>query len=89
MKKIPFAILLLLCVCVSGYAFFAYLVLEPGTTVAPAMKEAYAEHQVRLLIHVVFSSIALIIGPFQFFDFVRKFKKVHRALVGFILSQSF
>ncbi len=74
---------LLLSVGTVGYGLFAYFLLEPGSTVHPEMKAAYAEHPVRILAHVGFSAVALLAGPFQFFPGLRKRMKLHRAL-GFV-----
>ena len=76
-------IVLLASVGVTGYGLYAYFLLEPGTTVHPAMKATYAEHPWRILLHVGFSAIALLVGPFQFFPALRRRVKLHRVL-GFI-----
>lgn len=71
---------MLLSLGVTGYGLFAYLALEPGSTVHPAMKAAYSAHPVRILAHVVFSALALLTGPLQFFPAIRAQRRVHRAL---------
>jgi len=68
---------------VVAYSLYAYLVLKPGSTVAPPMREAYAAHPVRILIHVVCSAVALAVGPWQFFPGLRARRRLHRAL-GYI-----
>lgn len=65
---------------VVGYGLFAYLALVPGTTVHPTMKATYAEHPVRIIAHVVFSALALAVGPLQFFPAIRRRVALHRAL---------
>lgn len=80
-------IILLLSVGVTGYGLFAYLALEPGSTVHPDMKAAYAAHPGRILAHVVFSAVALLVGPFQFFPALRQRRRLHRAL-GYIYFTS-
>jgi len=71
---------MLLSVGTVGYGLFAYFMLDPGSTVHPDMKAAYAEHPMRILLHVGFSALALVVGPFQFFPGLRKRVKLHRAL---------
>jgi Predicted membrane protein (DUF2306) len=73
-------LVLLSSVGVTGYGLFAYLGLEPGTTVHPDMKAAYAAHPVRILVHVVCSAVALVVGPLQFFPALRARRRLHRAL---------
>ncbi len=72
--------ILLLSLGVTGYGLFAYLLLEPGSTVHPDMKAVYAAHPGRILSHVVFSAVALLVGPFQFFPALRARPRLHRAL---------
>lgn len=72
--------ILLLSLGVTGYGLFAYLLLEPGSTVHPDMKAVYAAHPGRILPHVVFSAVALLVGPFQFFPALRARPRLHRAL---------
>lgn len=73
-------LVLLSSVGVTFYGLFAYLGLEPGTTVHPDMKAAYAAHPVRILVHVVCSAVALAVGPLQFFPALRARRRLHRAL---------
>jgi hypothetical protein len=87
MKKITLSFILVLCFGVAGYAFFSYAVLTPGTTVAPAMKATYQEHKVIVLLHVFFSAIALLTGPFQFFSSIRKRRAIHRK-IGYVYFTS-
>lgn len=72
--------LLLFSVGAVGYSLVAYWLLAPGTTVHPAMRAAYTEHPVRILVHVSFSAIALLVGPLQFFPALRQRVRLHRAL---------
>ncbi|MCD6050770.1 MAG: hypothetical protein K0Q55_2173 [Verrucomicrobia bacterium] len=83
MKTAVLWLVALLCVGVAGYAVYSYAVLAPGTTVAPAMKATYEAHKIRILVHVFFAAIALLVGPFQFFPAVRKRRVIHRTL-GYI-----
>jgi hypothetical protein len=73
-------LVLLSSVGVTGYGLFAYLGLEPGTTVHPDMKASYAAHPVRILVHVVCSAVALVVGPLQFFPALRARRRLHRTL---------
>ena len=87
MKKTTLWFILVLCIGVAGYAVFSYAVLTPGTTVAPAMKATYQEHKVTILLHVFFSAIALVTGPFQFFPSIRKRRGIHRK-IGYVYFTS-
>lgn len=78
-------IVFLLSVGVTLYGLFAYLALEPGATVHPALKEAFAAHPIRILVHVVCSAVALGVGPLQFFPALRARPRLHRAL-GYIYA---
>lgn len=72
--------ILLLSLGVTGYGLFAYFVLEPGSTVHPDMRAAFAAHPGRILTHVGFSALALLVGPLQFFPALRARRRLHRAL---------
>lgn len=80
MKKAVFYFMFFLSIAVAGYAFYAYFVLTPGSTVSPAMKTGYDAHNTRLLAHVFFAVGALITGPFQFMPSIRKHRSMHRTL---------
>jgi hypothetical protein len=73
-------IVLVLSLGMTGYGLFAYFALEPGSTVHPAMRAAYAEHPVRILLHVAGAAVALAAGPLQFFPALRRRVRLHRAL---------
>jgi hypothetical protein len=73
-------IVLVLSLGVTGYGLFAYFALEPGSTVHPAMRAAYAEHPARILLHVAGAAVALAFGPLQFFPALRRRVRLHRAL---------
>lgn len=87
MKKFFFSLLLVLCAGVAGYALYAYFVLTPGSTVAPAMKAEYATHRIRILTHVFFAVIALVTGPLQFIPVLRRHRSVHRK-IGYLYFAS-
>jgi uncharacterized membrane protein len=65
---------------VVGYAIYAYAFSPPGSTVHPAMKAIYNQYPLRLYLHVFGSAVALSVGPFQFFDSIRRRRQIHRAL---------
>lgn len=73
-------IVLALSLAVAGYGLVAYFALEPGSTVHPAMRAAYAEHPTRILLHVAGAAVALAVGPLQFFPALRRRVRLHRAL---------
>jgi hypothetical protein len=80
-------VMLFLCVGVAGYAVVAYGFLPPGTTVAPQMKSVYAEHPVAILTHVFSSSLALLLGPWQFVPAIRRRKTLHKRLgLGYVAA---
>lgn len=83
MRSLSRWFVLLLSIGVAGYGLYAYLALTPGTTVHPEMKAAYAAHPVRIVLHVAFSAVALLVGPLQFFPGLRRRVRLHRAL-GYI-----
>ena len=87
MKKTAWWLIAFLCVGVAGYAIYSYIILPPGTTVAPAMRAAYEEHRARILTHIIASATALLVGPFQFFPVVRNRRSLHRKL-GYIYFAS-
>lgn len=87
MKKASGWILLLLSVAVAGYAIYSYAGLPLGATVAPAMKETFQAHRVRILLHIFFSAVALLVGPLQFFPGIRRRSALHRRL-GYVYFTS-
>jgi hypothetical protein len=82
-KKLALWLVAISSVGVVGYSIFAYAILSPGSTVHPKMKAVYIQFPVRMYSHIFCSAIALAVGPFQFFESVRKRRQVHRTL-GFI-----
>lgn len=80
MKALLRWLVLLLSVGVSLYGLVAYLVMEPGATVHPEMRAAFAAHPVRILVHVGCSAAALVVGPLQFFPGLRARRPLHRML---------
>lgn len=82
-KKLALWLVAISSIGVVAYSVFAYFVLSPGSTVHPKMKAVYVQFPVRMYLHVLCSAIALAIGPFQFFESVRRRHLIHRTL-GFI-----
>lgn len=80
LKSLARWFVLLLSLGVTGYGLYAYLTLPPGASVHPDMKAAFEAHPGRIVAHVVFSALALAVGPLQFFPALRAKKRLHRAL---------
>ena len=80
LKKTGWSIMLFLAVLVALYAS-AYLTLNPEVFF-PEQKMVYMAHLTMLIIHIVASMLAILIGPFQFLPGIRKGRwlKVHRWL---------
>jgi uncharacterized membrane protein len=79
-KKIGWAFLLLLAVY-PVLASLGYLTLDPEAFF-PQQKAVYVTHLAFLLMHIIASMLAILIGPFQFLPGIRKGRwlKVHRLL---------
>ncbi len=71
-------------VCSVGFSLYglvAYFFFEPGTNVHPEMRMAYAANPVRILLHIGFGALALVLGPLQFFpELRRRWPRLHRSL---------
>lgn len=80
MKSLARWSILMLSLGVTGYGLYAYLVLPPGASVHPDMKAAYEAHPERIVTHVLFSALALSLGPLQFFPALRARRRLHRTL---------
>jgi len=80
LKKTGWSIMLFLAVLVFLFAS-RYLTLDPKVFF-PQQKMVYMAHLTMLLIHIVASMLAIVIGPFQFLPGIRKGRwlKVHRWL---------
>lgn len=80
LKKTGWSIMLFLAVLVFLFAS-RYLTLDPDVFF-PEQKMVYMAHLTMLLIHIVASMLAIVIGPFQFLPGIRKGRwlKVHRWL---------
>ena len=81
MRRTVFWLMALGSVAVAGYALWAYLAMEPGSTVHPRMREVYRVERVGILVHVICSAIALALGPAQFVGGLRAARlRLHRVL---------
>lgn len=72
MRRTSRALLILLSFGVAGYAVFAYSVLPFGSLVHPDMKVNFLAHPAAIYAHVFASAVALVLGPFQFSENLRK-----------------
>src|SRR5687768_9575990 len=70
LKKTGWSIMLFLAVLVALYAS-VYLTLDPEVFF-PQQKMVYMAHLTMLIIHIVASMLAILIGPFQFLPGIRK-----------------
>lgn len=65
------AAVLLLSLGVAGYALVMYSLVPLGKFLHPDMRAAFEANRVVVYVHVFASSVALILGPFQFMDGLR------------------
>jgi len=63
--------LLLLSLGVAGYALAMYALVPLGKFLHPDMRAAFEANRAVVYVHVFASSVALILGPFQFMDGLR------------------
>ena len=85
--NISWWILLLSSVGVAGYAFFTYGFLPIGDSVGPAMKTSFENNAFAVYCHIFASSVALLLGPFQFSAKLRAGNiRVHRLIGRIYLS---
>lgn len=79
MKRFAFACVQVLALLVAAYAIWAYAFLPPGKLVGPEMRANFQAHQVGIHTHVFAATIALVLGPFQFFEGLRRRRpRLHR-----------
>jgi uncharacterized membrane protein len=73
------ALLYFLCIGVFAYAVFGYAVLPLGSLVHPDMQADFVAHPLGVYAHVFASSLALLVGPFQFSARLRSARaRLHR-----------
>jgi len=63
--------LVVLSLGVAGYALVVYAFLPPGIVVHPDMRATYEANRLGIYVHVFASSVALLLGPFQFWARLR------------------
>ena len=80
LKKVGWIVMLLLAVLVS-FVVSRYLTLDPDVFF-PEQRAVYLAHLTFVIVHVVASMLAILIGPFQFLPGIRKGRwlNVHRRL---------
>lgn len=72
-------LLCILAFAVAGYAAFAYTALPIGALVHPDMRANFEAHSTAVYTHIFASSIALILGPLQFWARLRNLRRsLHR-----------
>lgn len=80
-KKILYGLMLLLSLGVAAYATIAYAAFPLGSLVHPEMKTNFENHRIAVYLHIFASSLALVIGPFQFSKRLRANRpQIHRLL---------
>lgn len=79
MKRLPYAVLVFLCLGVSLYAAVAYGLLPLGKLVHPDMRANFNAHALGIRLHVFASIVALALGPLQFSSRIRsRHLRLHR-----------
>ncbi len=87
MRLLSLGLLYMLSLGVAGYVIFAYGYLPLGSLVPPEMKASFLAHPYGIYTHAFASTVALIIGPFQFSDSLRNnHPNLHRWLGRAYLS---
>lgn len=81
MRLVGLAAIVLLSIAMAAYAVVAYTAYPVGSTVHPEMKATYQVHLVGIVTHVLCSSLALLLGPWQFFGGLRRrWPTLHRLM---------
>jgi uncharacterized membrane protein len=79
MKRFAFACLQVLALVVAAYAIWAYGLLPLGKLVGPEMRANFEAHRTGIYTHVFAATIALVLGPFQFYERLRRqWPRLHR-----------
>ena len=74
-------VLAFLCFGVAGYAVFVYGFLPLGSVVHPDMRVSFEAHRALVYVHIFASTLALVLGPLQFWAALRSaYPAVHRAM---------
>jgi uncharacterized membrane protein len=81
MQRLSFVALVVLSLAVAAYAVVAYGLFPIGAAVHPDMRAAFAAQKLTLYAHVFGASVALVLGPFQFWSRLRNERPhLHRRL---------
>jgi uncharacterized membrane protein len=81
MNRLPFVVLVVFSLGVAAYAVVAYSLLPIGAAVHPDMRASFAAQKLTLYTHVFGASVALLLGPFQFWSRLRSERPhLHRRL---------
>ena len=81
MKLLGTLLFCILAFGVAAYAVFGYGFLPLGTLVHPDMKANFLAHEVGIYTHVFASAVAMLLGPFQFWAWLRRtHPRVHRVI---------
>jgi uncharacterized membrane protein len=96
-SKLGISLIILLAVVLSVSALVRYLILDPASTNATLIEQGMDLYDFHfkpwnyvLILHIITASLALIIGPFQFFKKLRiKKKAFHRNLGKVYISSIF
>ena len=79
MKRFAFACLQALALAVAGYGIWAYGFLPLGKLVGPEMRANFEAHRLGIYTHVFAATLALVLGPFQFSERLRRrHPRLHR-----------
>jgi uncharacterized membrane protein len=71
--------LFVLTLGVAAYAVFAYGFLPLGSLLHPDMKASFLDHATAIYAHIFASTVAMVLGPFQFLAGLRqRFARIHR-----------
>lgn len=81
MRLINHALICFLSIIIAAYALFVYSFLPLGVLLHPDMMSNFVTHSTGIYAHIFASSLALIIGPFQFSSYLREqYPQIHRWL---------
>lgn len=79
MKRFAFACMHVFAVLIAAYAILAYGFRPLGEFVGPEMRANFQAHQLGIYTHVFAATIALLLGPFQFIERLRRKRpRLHR-----------
>ncbi len=87
MKTLSYSLVIFLSLGVTGYAVFVYGFLPLGSVVHPDMRVTFEAHRFAIYMHIFASSLALLLGPFQFSTKLRVTRPLlHRWMGRFYLG---